>query len=187
MRNFTTALLFSVFLVSFTHADAEPVRLEQIVSREHPSFNAGPARLVVGRDGMIYLCNTVIGDSFVMRLAPDGTQKIGAKVESAAENATANKDGVIVSSHNGPGGQSPSNHVETNPAQDSFRQNPVFVWYGPGSSNYSGDNVAVYVGGNLSWGNRSYPHYTKHPRLGRSLVFPVQPDAPRHRTSISLV
>ena len=78
----------------------------------------------------------------------------------------------FVSSYNGPGGQSPSNWVETNPAQDSFKQNPAFVWYGPGSSNASGDNVAVYVGGNLTWGARPFPHYTKHKARGPLITCP---------------
>ena len=45
-----------------------------------------------------------------------------------------------------------TNYVETDPRQDSFRQNPAFVWFGPGL--YDPYNVAVYAGGtfNAPWG-----------------------------------
>jgi len=80
----SAAALGVVVALSFasTHVRADSVALEQIVSREHPSFNAGPARLVVGRDGMVYLCNTAIGDSYVLRINPDGSGKIGAWIRS---------------------------------------------------------------------------------------------------------
>ncbi len=44
-------------------------------------------------------------------------------------------------------GGSVNNQVETNPQGDSFRLNPAFVWYGPGSVNAA--NVSCYSGGNL--------------------------------------
>jgi outer membrane protein assembly factor BamB len=75
------------------------VRVEQIISREHPAFKAATARLTVGRDGNIYLCNMIIGESYVLRIAPDGSAKLGSLVESAAGNATANKDGIIAIPH----------------------------------------------------------------------------------------
>ncbi|HEY8668231.1 MAG TPA: hypothetical protein VIL86_16400, partial [Tepidisphaeraceae bacterium] len=81
---------------------AEPARditLEQIVLREHPDFHPDKARLSVGRDGLVYLCNTAIGDSFILRLQADGTQKVGIPTESAAHNATANADGIIATSN----------------------------------------------------------------------------------------
>jgi len=59
----------------------------------------------------------------------------------------------------------PSNHVETNFAQDSFRAAPAFLWYGPGI--YSVGTVSEYAGGNLvcpwwddwgTWHEISYYH-----------------------------
>lgn len=44
------------------------------------------------------------------------------------------------------------NHVESDGAGPSFRRNPVYVWYGPGS--YNAYNVSAYSGGNLI-----VPHY----------------------------
>jgi prepilin-type N-terminal cleavage/methylation domain-containing protein len=41
-----------------------------------------------------------------------------------------------------------ANHVETDPRALSFRRNPAFVWYGPGT--YSANEVRAYGGGTLS-------------------------------------
>lgn len=40
------------------------------------------------------------------------------------------------------------NHVEINGQGDTFRRNPAYVWYGPGSLN--ADNISDYAGGNLA-------------------------------------
>jgi len=41
-----------------------------------------------------------------------------------------------------------NNQVETNGQADSFKRNPAFIWYGPGT--YNADNVSEYSGGNLA-------------------------------------
>jgi outer membrane protein assembly factor BamB len=80
-------------------ADAGPaVELEQIVSREDPSFRCDTARLAVGRDGKVYVCSGG-NNSFVLRMARDGSGKFGSLVEYAAQNATANADGIIATSN----------------------------------------------------------------------------------------
>src|SRR5436309_2580609 len=72
--------------------------LEQIVSRENPTFQPPSARLTVGRDGLVYLCSGG-SPSFVLRLRPDGSDKVGGKVVYAAGNATANRDGVLATAN----------------------------------------------------------------------------------------
>jgi outer membrane protein assembly factor BamB len=77
---------------------ARAVELDQIISRENPSFHCDSARLVVGRDGKVYVCSGG-SNSFVLRLARDGTDKFGGAVEYAAQNATANADGLIATAN----------------------------------------------------------------------------------------
>src|SRR5262249_9499328 len=72
--------------------------LEQIISRENPAFQPLSARLTVGRDGFVYLCSGG-NTSFVLRLRPDGSDKVGGKVVYAAGNATANRDGVLATAN----------------------------------------------------------------------------------------
>ncbi|MFO0841448.1 MAG: PQQ-binding-like beta-propeller repeat protein [Gemmataceae bacterium] len=77
---------------------AQPVELEQVLSREAPAFRVDSARLAVGRDGQVYLCSGG-NKSFVLRLGRDGAAKFGAAVEYAAGNATANGDGVVATAN----------------------------------------------------------------------------------------
>jgi hypothetical protein len=74
-NHFLIALLVAGF---FSHL-APGAMLEQIISRENPAFNAGSARLVIGRDGMVYLCSGG-NSSFVLRLTPDGKDKVGGPI-----------------------------------------------------------------------------------------------------------
>jgi prepilin-type N-terminal cleavage/methylation domain-containing protein len=55
---------------------------------------------------------------------------------------------AFFSSYNGPGAGC-VNHVETVAASAAFRQNPAYLWYGPGCTNEF-DNVAIYNGGNIT-------------------------------------
>jgi prepilin-type N-terminal cleavage/methylation domain-containing protein len=85
---------------------------------------------------------------------------------------------VFISSTNAPNsgafpfGRAAINQVETNPAQDSFKKAPAFVWYGPGSSNASGNNVAVYNGGNLTWAAGGFPQFTGYKKRGPLFTCP---------------
>jgi outer membrane protein assembly factor BamB len=75
------------------------IRLEQIISREDPAFNCAKAALAVGRDGMVYLASGSHG-SFVLRISPEGKDKLGAVLTDEAINfATANAQGVMASAH----------------------------------------------------------------------------------------
>jgi len=80
-------------------AAAKSVKLEQIISREDPTFNCTVAVMNVGRDGNVYLGNAGSA-SYIMRLSPDGQVKSAsaAGVEAMC-NAIANADGVVAGSH----------------------------------------------------------------------------------------
>jgi hypothetical protein len=84
--------------VALVAGRALPVEMEQIISREDPSFRCEAAALAVGRDGKVYLCASG-NSSFVLRLERDGSGKLGGAVEYAAHNATANGDGVIATAN----------------------------------------------------------------------------------------
>src|SRR5690349_13708055 len=94
---FTAISLVSFLTLNLSALHA--VTLEQIISREHPAFSSRGARITVGQNGVVYLVNTAIGESFLMRINPDGSSKVGGTLESAAQNATANKDGFVASVH----------------------------------------------------------------------------------------
>ena len=75
------------------------VTLEQIISREDPAFNCPIADLTVGRDGMAYLTSAGHDMGYILRVSRDGRDKLGARTIEAINNATANKNGAIASSH----------------------------------------------------------------------------------------
>jgi hypothetical protein len=90
MRIFIAAVVIIGWLGGMARAE---VKLERIISREHPFFDTGRSRLVVGRDGMVYLCSGASG--FLLRMTPSGQQRRGSPVIYAAANATANAAGTI--------------------------------------------------------------------------------------------
>lgn len=77
---------------------ADPVVLEQIVSRHDPHFKIGAARLTVGRDGNIYLGNGAPDGGYVLRVSPDGKQRFGGTVGYALTGVAAGKDGTVATS-----------------------------------------------------------------------------------------
>jgi len=77
---------------------ADPVVLEQIVSRHDPHFKIGAARLTVGRDGQIYLGNGASDGGYVLRVAPDGKERFGGTVGYAFTGVAAGKDGTVATS-----------------------------------------------------------------------------------------
>jgi hypothetical protein len=81
-----------------------PVVLEQVISHEDPKFLCAQARMSVGGDGFVYLASGVheAGNdgSYVLRVARDGTQRLGGDVEKdSLQNATANAHGVIATAN----------------------------------------------------------------------------------------
>jgi hypothetical protein len=79
-------------------AMAAAAGLEQIVSREDPTFNVADSALTIGRDGLVYLSSGG-NNSFTLRLARDGKDKVGGATVYAAHNATANAAGLIATSN----------------------------------------------------------------------------------------
>ena len=79
-------------------AAAEPVVLEQIVSRHDPHFKIASARMTVGRDGNIYLGNGGPDGGYVLRVSPDGKERFGGTVGYALTGVAAGKDGTVATS-----------------------------------------------------------------------------------------
>ena len=79
------------------------VTLQQVISRENTEFNLTTNEMAVGLDGNVYLTNWGPGndgDSYLMRINLNGTQKGGAVVNTeAATGVTANASGIIATSH----------------------------------------------------------------------------------------
>ena len=69
--------------------------MQQLISREDPTFNATASRLNVGKDGNIYLSNAASGTAYVMRIGRDGSGKFGSQVIYAISNATAYAAGIV--------------------------------------------------------------------------------------------
>ncbi len=74
-------------------AQATPVTLEQVISREHPSFDPAKARLSDTLSGRIYASHGVSGGGFVLEMNLDGTEKAGFPVGHIQEVAAVNREG----------------------------------------------------------------------------------------------
>ena len=92
-------ILLAALVTISSGAPIRATELKQIISRENPDFEPFSARLTVGRDGFVYLCSGHSDMSFVLRLRPDGREKVGGKVVYAAGNATANRDGIVATAN----------------------------------------------------------------------------------------
>ena len=94
MRRFLSAILILGFLASCASA----VTLEQIISREDPTFDCRLAAMAFGRDGMVYLASSG-NNSYALRMAPDGSNKFGGATVYALSNIAANTDGIIATAN----------------------------------------------------------------------------------------
>lgn len=74
---------------------ADPVVLEQVVSRHDPHFDVARSRLAVGRDGNVYLGNGHGHGGYVLRVSPDGTETRGGPVGHSFTAVAVGKDGTI--------------------------------------------------------------------------------------------
>jgi hypothetical protein len=83
------------FLTTITLTAAEPVVLEQVISRQDPHFDVARARLSVGRDGYIYLANGGGKGGYVLRVSPDGRERSGGVVGYSTQAVAVSKDGTI--------------------------------------------------------------------------------------------
>ena len=80
-------------------AKPAPVVLEQIISREDPSFNCAISDLTIGRDVMVYLTSAGHDTGYILRVSRDGLDKLGGASAPAINNATADANGLIASSN----------------------------------------------------------------------------------------
>ena len=97
-RHLARSIIIVAAVAAFASA-AWAATVEQIISREDPTFICREAAMSVGRDGMVYLASGGNNGHFI-RIAPDGTNKMGgAPAAEALQNCTANADGVIGTSH----------------------------------------------------------------------------------------
>jgi outer membrane protein assembly factor BamB len=74
---------------------AEPVVLEQVVSRHDPALQVARARLAVGLDGNIYLGSPHSSGGYVLRVSPNGDTRAGGKVGYSLTAVAANRDGIL--------------------------------------------------------------------------------------------
>lgn len=97
MRVCVTLILLGAGWLGLAHSAmaAEPVVLEQIVSRHDPHFQIAAARMTVGRDGNIYLGNGASDGGYVLRVSPDGKERLGGTVGYALTSVAAGKDGTL--------------------------------------------------------------------------------------------
>ncbi|MEI6520309.1 MAG: WD40 repeat domain-containing protein [bacterium] len=87
---FCVTLLLPMFSMATT--------LEQVISREHPTFNCTEATLAAGRDGMVYIANGGNPSGYVIRMNPDGGNKVGGSIHYASHNVAVNGSGTIAAS-----------------------------------------------------------------------------------------
>jgi outer membrane protein assembly factor BamB len=68
------------------------ITLQQVISREHPSFNVEQARLAVGRDGLVYLNS----GTYLLRVRPDGSGRADTnELHYASGGVAANGEGLL--------------------------------------------------------------------------------------------
>ena len=87
--------LVALCLATVRVGAADPVVLEQVVSRHDPHFDVAHARLSVGRDGNIYLANPGQRSGYVLRVSPDGRDHSGGVVGYSTNAVAVNQAGVI--------------------------------------------------------------------------------------------
>jgi hypothetical protein len=76
-----------------------PVRLERIISREHPSV-VHDGRLSIGRNGQVYLPFTPGNDgAYVLRIGCNGAGKRGGAVVYALVGVAANAHGIVATAN----------------------------------------------------------------------------------------
>ena len=69
--------------------------IEQVISREDPSFRCATARMQVGLDGNVYLASNVGESSCGLRVDLEGNQKLSGSLLPSPEAIAANPQGLI--------------------------------------------------------------------------------------------
>ena len=82
-----------------TAADSPTIQVDQIISREDPTFDCAISDLTIGRDGMVYLTSAGHDSGYILRISREGHDKLGGKAVPAINNATADINGQIASSN----------------------------------------------------------------------------------------
>lgn len=98
MKNSIFLRFFVLALACAPACSSSAVTLEQIVSHENPAFNPVAARMVVGRDGMVYLyhARSLTESGYLLRLARDGSAKTGTLIAYSNSGVAANAAGTYV-------------------------------------------------------------------------------------------
>ena len=87
-------LILLSFVTIFSTNRGQSVTLEQVISREYSSFSVPNSRMNLGLNGMVYLSSGG-NSSYVMRMTPEGKEKVGSGVTYAAGVAAANAQGIM--------------------------------------------------------------------------------------------
>jgi len=93
MRPFSVLIMLIAFTCSTM---AGEIVLEQEISREHPHFDCADSRLVVGRDGLLYLPRSCKPGGYLLRMNPDGTGKTGGPIQYSNNGVAVNPDGTFI-------------------------------------------------------------------------------------------
>ena len=89
-----SALLAGAFATTMNRAGA--VTIEQTISREDPRFDAISSKVVVGRNGLIYISHSD-DPGYILRMKPDGTDLHGYPMVHAEQVWAVNADGIEMS------------------------------------------------------------------------------------------
>ncbi|MBS0262937.1 MAG: hypothetical protein JSS02_13415, partial [Planctomycetes bacterium] len=145
VRRFATGTLFLLAVLAGPAVAAE-VRLEQIISREHPHFSGTGNGLAVTRDH-IYLYGGKDGKGYVLRVSKDGTQKFGGETVYAITGVAANDHGhfATANAHFSKSVNTYDARFQSLGQAVGFTGNDEVGWDGPGSIEVgaSGDFYAL--------------------------------------------
>ena len=94
-RCFVLLMLALAFFGMLYMPPLSAITLEQVVSREDPAFNISGSRMQAGRDGLLYF-SFGGNPGYVLRIARDGSSKLGGPTVYAVTAAAANAAGIFV-------------------------------------------------------------------------------------------
>ena len=89
MRSINLSIFFVVIAASVPALGA--VVLERVISREHPLLYETGRSMTVGRDGKVYVNSGI----YLLRMNPDGTEKIGVQIGAGLQRVATDTRGNI--------------------------------------------------------------------------------------------